>query len=411
MARQQKAIWLHWPFKECLIWRRVESRNLCDDQMQEAWWRRTTQQCRTGQSWRKKTSCWVASVCVWVWICVCVCVDREDTSLPPWNSPKTTREQDNDLLALAKMLRLPVSHWAESQTSVNRHRHLAAPGEGPGCDFCLIQRWRSVSCSGTEISDASFKGKMLKMFPPHGHISGPYLQTGMTSSMLSNHRAPDQLSTHVEYVKQGRGTWCIWLRASDWPLPPLCGEMKSVSRGLSSRLRGSFSPFLWSEKMQPDQHITHIHIHKVGYVSHLFAIDQHLLWRGSQMHRDLMFRQLRGAPEEPGVHISDGDIPGITIVRHFLFVVPPFLQLGISYVSQNALQHTPENKHQHVAFSFMNTEATVIVIMEWQLIERKWEWKHFLPHSFTLVCRSSCRCRGLSLCLHFAQNMSKTTSK
>lgn len=173
----------------------------------------------------------------------CVYVDWEGRSLLPGNSPKTNREQDNDPQASAKMLRLLVSHWgfprqqkkvkplwADSDTS---------PGEGPRYDFCIIQRRSGTTCRGTELSEAFSEVKCWKWFPHVATEQGlPSDKTDamMTSLMLSNHRAPDQLSSHVEHVKQRRGTWCIWLQASDWPLQPLCGEMKSFSCSLCSQL-------------------------------------------------------------------------------------------------------------------------------------------------------------------------------
>lgn len=80
------------------------------------------------------------------------------------------------------------------------------------------------------------------------------------------------------------------------------------------------------------QHITNIHIHKVGHASHLFAIDRHLLLRDSQMYRDL-FELLCGAQERKKSHLK-GDIPGVKIAWDWVFV-PTFLQLRISL--QNSL--------------------------------------------------------------------------
>lgn len=84
------------------------------------------------------------------------------------------------------------------------------------------------------------------------------------------------------------------------------------------------------------QHITHIHIHKGGLVSHLFAIDQRLFARSSQMYRDLVFKQLRHAPESTGrrrgltwlgAHLSIGDTAlqelSCDEVLHSTFLVSP----------------------------------------------------------------------------------------
>lgn len=312
----------------------------------------------------------------------CVYVDWEGRSLLPGNSPKTNREQDNDPQASAKMLRLLVSHWgfprqqkkvkplwADSDTS---------PGEGPRYDFCIIQRRSGTTCRGTEISEAFSEVKCWKWFAHVATEQGlPSDKTDamMTSLMLSNHRAPDQLSSHVEHVKQRRGTWCIWLQASDWPLQPLCGEMKSFSCSLCSQLWCSVffpsPPFCGASNCSLTasvQHITHIHIHRVGYVSHLFSIDQRLLWRGSQMYRDLGFKQLC---EE--VSCLKGDVPGVTIVCGWrLSSCCNLLDCNLWFPAiPRMICNTPQRRCELVALSFMNTEASearAMLMMEWRLV-------------------------------------------
>lgn len=107
----------------------------------------------------------------------------------------------------------------------------------------------------------------------------------------------------------------FWVRCSISP-PPFCGVCNSSQIGNV-------------------QHIIHIHIHKVGYVSHLFTIDQRLLWKSSQMYRDLVFKQLCSAPERknscPSVTCLKATFSVCDVKCHFLVVLPTLLQLTLSH--------------------------------------------------------------------------------
>lgn len=124
-------------------------------------------------------------LCVSMCADLSVCVDRDH------KTEKTTWEQDNDTLASAKITQR------------------GFPGEEPQKAFYVIQRWRIVSWGGLRSQNVK------KRFP---NTVGRLLSVAKAQSSKS------ALSSRK--VKRGSGTWCFRLRASDWPLPLLCGEMR-----------------------------------------------------------------------------------------------------------------------------------------------------------------------------------------
>lgn len=142
------------------------------------------------------------------------------------------------------------------------------------------------------------------------------------------------------------------------------------------------------------QHITHIHIHGLGYVSHLLAIDQHLWRRGSQMYRDLC------SPAPP----QRGRVSRLQVIFQELLKFETrrwasvcWNPLDISLWFPRGLCSTLQTGCELVALSFTNTESSgvrLIPKMEWQLI---WRLK-LLMQTFPVMWShdtaswGSCRC-------------------
>lgn len=322
-----------------------------------------------------ETSRWVACVfeCVYV-LCLCVCEDwhGEDTSLLPRNSLKTTWEQDNNLLALTKTLRLSVSHWRFSWQQ-RKIRPLwtdssILPGEGPQWDFCIIQRWSSMSCRGTEIPEASFIVKCWKVFP---HITALIFRQNRRNDDQLNAVRPESSGSAF----QSRRNKEVAHDAFDYGFLPdlyrFCVEKwESVSRGLSS--------WLWCLPPTPPPSLeretvarppvfktllTSIFI-KSGTsatCSPLISIycgEAHRcrfgVWAAPPCPRGAKRRN----KSRLSACMPKGDIPGVTgvcdEVLSFSLCCTCFL---ISYISQNDLRQPRENKCEFVLCSALQSDG------------------------------------------------------
>lgn len=185
----------------------------------------------------------------------------------------------------------------------------------------------------------------------------------MTRLMLPNHRAPDQFSSHVAYVKQGSGTWRIRLWASDWPLPLLCREMR-ICLPLSPFLTPVlfFSPSVECATVARPAMVNTLFILTKSGMSATCSPLISIYCGKFHICTEIWCLSSCCAPER------NNSCPRITCLKATfsdlqLFVMwsVTFLLFYLLYFNSRFLTEwyaaTPESKCELVAFSFMNTEA------------------------------------------------------